>query len=239
MEIHGIRIDWMKFSDIIDLINNNKTEKKGSFLATLDVLGLDLTTRNKDYFEALKQASMVFLDGAGVILIAKIMKKLPPPRFPGADLFLKLCSMASKNNFRIFLYGSKPEVLIRLERELRKKFPEIIICGTLDGYSVSAEDAPAIIKNCNPDILFVALGIPHQECFINKEILPINIPLSMGVGGSFDVHSGTLKRAPRFLQKLGLEWLFRLIQQPKRVFKIIRIPIFLIKTYISEYFRQD
>ena len=146
----------------------------------------------------------------------------------------KICEESIKHSARIFLYGSKPGIADDAATELKKLYKKINIVGTCDGYcdeSIAYEK----IKNSNPDIVFVALGSPKQEEFIlnNKHKLK-NVKIFMPVGGSFDVISKSLKRAPNWIIKINLEWLYRLIKQPMRFFRQIKLVKFIFLVIIEK-----
>lgn len=139
----------------------------------------------------------------------------------------EICMTSVNYNSKIFLYGAKPEVAEDTKKQLEKKYIGINIVGVCDGY-ISEEEAIENIKKVNPDILFIGLGSPKQEEFIvnNKSKLK-SVKILMPVGGSFDVISNNLKRAPKWIIKINLEWLYRLIKQPKRIFRQVKLLKFI------------
>src|SRR5699024_3949817 len=151
----------------------------------------------------------------------------------GIDTFLTLCEMASSHNKSIFLYGAKPGVAENAKGELEKMFPNLQVAGTLNGYEKDQKFVMETITEANPDILFVALGSPNQEYWIVENMENLNVNIFQGVGGSFDVISGKVKRAPKFFQRIGCEWLYRLLLEPSRIRRQLKLPMFLWKVLLN------
>ncbi len=166
-------------------------------------------------------------DGIGIIIASKIKHKKIKERITGIDLMNLICKESVKYDSRIFLYGSKSDISYKAKKELEKLYPNIKIVGTCNGFEAENEVVQKINES-NANILFIGLGNPKQEEFIinNKNSLN-NIKLFMPVGGSFDVISKTLKRAPHWMIKANLEWLYRLFQEPKRFFRQINLIKFI------------
>lgn len=167
-------------------------------------------------------------DGIGIILASKIKKGNIKERITGIDFMEEICKESIKNSGKIFLYGAKKDVVQKAEEKLKKKYPGLVISGTCDGYCES-ELAIKKINDSDANILFVALGSPKQEMFIveNRKRLT-RIKILMPVGGSFDVISNSIKRAPNWMIKLNLEWLYRLIKQPWRIFRQLKLIKFIL-----------
>lgn len=171
-------------------------------------------------------------DGIGVILASKLKGGKIKKRISGIDLAEKLLLIAEKKGYRVFLLGAKDGVAKKAKDELKKRYPKLNICGTHHGYfgKTSAENKRVIdlINESTPDLLFVCLGSPYQEEWIEKNKKELHtVKLFMGLGGSLDVWSGNVKRAPTLLQALGLEWLYRTVKEPKRARIFLDIPRFL------------
>ena len=166
-------------------------------------------------------------DGIGIVYASKIKKGNIKTRITGIDFMEKICQESIKHSAKIFLYGSKPGVADKAATELENKFQGIKIVGTCDGYC-DEEIAFNEIKHSNADIVFVALGSPKQETFIvNNRSKLKNVKIFMPVGGSFDVISKNIKRAPNWIIKLNLEWLYRMLKQPTRLFRQLKIIKFI------------
>lgn len=239
LHLLGIPLTSATARDLADRARAARRAGRGEYCATLDLLGLERQLDDPGYRASLLSASAVLLDGAGLLLAAKLLGRAAPPRSPGADLFRALAALAADEGLRLFLYGARPAVLARLERRLRADHPRIVICGRLDGYGATTADAEAAIRRARPDLLFVALGAPRQEKFLHALPADLGHALALGVGGSFDVRAGALRRAPAALQRLGLEWLFRLMQEPFRFARIARLPFALARVLARARMHSD
>jgi N-acetylglucosaminyldiphosphoundecaprenol N-acetyl-beta-D-mannosaminyltransferase len=164
---------------------------------------------------------LVTADGQAVVWASRLLGDPVPARVTGIDLMEQLLVLADRRGYRIFLLGARPEVLAAATARIRARYPGVDIAGRRDGY-FSESDEPGIvaeIREARPDLLFVALPSPRKEYFLAKWATGLDVPFSMGVGGAFDVLAGRTRRAPRPLQRLGLEWAFRLAQEPGRLWR--------------------
>lgn len=190
--------------------------------------------KNKEFVENMNNQKFQIPDGIGIVYASKINKGNIKNRIAGIDLMAEICERSIKDKSKIFLYGAKPEIANKAKKELEKKYLGIDIVGVCDGY-ISEQDAVIQINKAKPDILFVGTGSPRQENFIfeNKDKLD-SVKIFMPVGGSFDVISNTLKRAPSWIIKMNLEWLYRLIKQPQRIFRQLKLIKFIICVLIHK-----
>lgn len=179
--------------------------------------------KNNEFVQSLNNEKYQIPDGIGIVYASKINKGNIKQRIAGIDLLNDICKKSIEYKSKVFLYGAKPEIAEKAKEELEKKYRGINIAGVCNGY-ISEEQAIQEINKCKPDILFIGIGSPKQEKFIleNKEILD-SVKIFMPVGGSFDVLSNTLKRAPKWVIRMNLEWLYRLIKQPKRFFRQLKL----------------
>jgi N-acetylglucosaminyldiphosphoundecaprenol N-acetyl-beta-D-mannosaminyltransferase len=184
----------------------------------------------------LDSAHIRICDGAGVSLAAMVLHRRRLPRCTGIDLFLSLVRYAAQEGWRVFLLGSSPEVNHAACRALMDQFPSLKIVGRQHGYF---EDSTAVVENINDsraDLLFVGMGSPRQEFWIGEQMPILKTPFCMGVGGSFDIVSGAVRRAPAPFRKTGTEWLYRLLAQPSRLRRQVALPLFalqIVKSMIS------
>ena len=176
-------------------------------------------------------------DGIGVIKAAKILGVPMKERVPGVELGEKMIEYSAKNGKRVYFLGGKPGVASLAAEKMSEKYPGLNVVGTGDGYfKKEGEESDAVvgkILESGAELLFVCLGVPVQEkwIFANKTRLSESVKVCMALGGSLDVYSGTVKRAPAFFCKTGLEWFYRLIKQPSRIGRMMKLPKFLIGTY--------
>jgi N-acetylglucosaminyldiphosphoundecaprenol N-acetyl-beta-D-mannosaminyltransferase len=177
--------------------------------------------------DVLAQASLVLPDGIGVVYGSKILGRALTGKVAGTDFAEMLIAGLSKMGGSVFLLGSKPGVAEAAAGNLKKKYAGIIIAGTADGYF--DDDGPVIarINAAKPDFLMVCLGAPKQERWMASNMEKLNVGLMAGLGGSLDAFAGTVPRAPLSWQKHHLEWLYRLIRQPRRITRMTKLPLFL------------
>lgn len=195
--------------------------------------------RNKALLDTVNSADLILPDGVGIIYASKILKTRHINRIPGIDFASAVLDRAAADGLRIFLLGAKPGVSEKAAENLENKFKGLIVCGTCDGYFKNQDDVVQKINGSNADIVFVCLGFPKQEQFMKENRNIIDAPMMIGLGGSLDVFAGNVKRAPKIFIKLGLEWLYRLLTQPSRFFRMLRLPLFLIDIFHDKIFKKD
>jgi N-acetylglucosaminyldiphosphoundecaprenol N-acetyl-beta-D-mannosaminyltransferase len=170
---------------------------------------------------AVENSAIVNADGQGVVLAARLLGTRLPERVAGIDLMDALMARAAQRGWRVFILGARDEVLERASAVLAERHPGLILAGTRNGYFKPEETAGVCeqIRAARTDVLFVAMGTPHKELFLAEHGPSLGVPLVMGVGGAIDVVAGVTRRAPVLWQRLGLEWLYRMLQEPRRMFR--------------------
>ncbi len=184
--------------------------------------------RDEKFLSVLNTADMVTPDGIGVVYASRILKDPIAERVGGFDLSVRLIETVSDGSYSLYFFGGKPGVAEQAKAKLREKYPKLRVVGCSDGY-FDAEKEKEIIRDIQekkPDILFVCLGAPKQEEWILKHKNELGARVLMGIGGSLDVYAGVAERAPVGFQKLGLEWLYRLLKQPSRIGRMMDLPKF-------------
>ena len=234
-KILSVNICASSEKDILFTVNKRLSKVRQTIIFTPNPQILLRAQRSTSYQKILNSATINLPDGVGIVLASKMRKGKIKSRIGGIDFATKILSIAEKRGYKVFLLGAKPNVANKAKRTLKNDFPSLQICGTHHGYfQKSGKENQAVIKkiaSASPDIIFVCFGSPEQEIWIakNKNKLP-QIKLFIGLGGSLDVFSGNVKRAPKFIQALGVEWLYRTIKDPKRARIFLDIPIFLFKS---------
>jgi N-acetylglucosaminyldiphosphoundecaprenol N-acetyl-beta-D-mannosaminyltransferase len=165
------------------------------------------------------RSQIVSADGQAVVWASRILGDPLPERVAGIDLMYALLALAQRNAYGVYFLGSRPEVLEAAIAQLTQRFPGLRIKGYRDGYFAENQTETIIeeIRRTAPDILFVAMSSPRKEHFLDRGAERLGVPFAMGVGGSLDIVAGSVKRAPLWLQRAGLEWLFRFAQEPRRL----------------------
>lgn len=225
-EILGVKIDQINFSEALDLINSWIKEDSQRMVATVNPEFLVEADKNADFKKVLNSAALATCDGFGIVVAARLLKGIKLSRVTGADL---TPALIENNNLKIFLLGSSQQTIA----VLNKKFAHANIVGSSSGghldddYQLEKNDRVLEqIKTSGANLLLVAFGQVKQEFWIkNNLVLLPNIKVAIGVGGTFDFLAGRLKRAPKLVRRLGLEWLYRLIKEPKRWCRIYNATI--------------
>ncbi len=238
MQILGIKIDNINTEDAIQKIGDWLNKEEQNYIATPNPEIILAAQKDEEFKKILNSASLSVPDGIGLVLWSRMLGKPLKERVSGVDIMLEICKKYGREN-KIFLIGAKEGIAKIAAQNIKKSINNINIVGT------ESDEKNVIdkINNFVANIVFVALGAPKQEKWIynNKEKMP-NVKVFMGVGGAFDMIAGTKPRAPRILRYLGLEWLWRLIIEPKRIKRIWNATVvfsyFMLKEKINHLFFQ-
>ena len=171
--------------------------------------------------EIVSRCAIVSADGQAVVWAARLLGEPLPERVAGIDLMERLLELAEDRSYRVFFLGARQEVLDEAVRRIAERHPRLEVAGARNGYFDESEspDVSAEIRAARPDILFVAMSSPRKEYWLGKHVEEIGVAFAMGVGGALDVVAGVTRRAPAWMQRAGLEWLFRLLQEPRRMWR--------------------
>ena len=234
--ILGVRVCALTREKTLKLIERRLLSGKRTAIFTPNLEMLSSASRDQSLLSLLNSSDINIPDGIGIYLASRLCFSRLPERSTGIGTAEQILKIAEKQNLRVFLLGGKKGVAKKAALSLKKRYPRLIICGTHHGYfdkDKDCRDNDSVIRSINDakaDILFVCFGFPLQERWIAENLpsLP-SVRLSMGLGGSLDVWSGNIRRAPLLVQKAGLEWLWRTVLEPKRARIFLDIPRFLIK----------
>ncbi|WP_442596793.1 WecB/TagA/CpsF family glycosyltransferase [Neobacillus sp. D3-1R] len=232
--ILGVDVCTDNYDSLIAKLLKKIDNREKAFIVAINPEKIMKAEEDEGLRNLLNSADFQIPDGIGVILASKLKGGQIRERVTGIDMMLKLCEAAAKHGKKVFLYGGKPGRADQAKAKLEEMYPGIQIVGTVDGYQKDEQLVHQTINESQADIIFVAMGSPRQENWIiaNKEQLHPSV--YQGVGGSFDVISGNLERAPESFQKLGLEWFYRLLKEPWRIKRQAALPKFLIKAVTSK-----
>lgn len=232
VQLMDVTITPMTMQETVARIEEFIHSRQPHIVVTSDASAIVKAQEDEELHRIINTADLVTPDGIGVIWGARLLDLPIYERVPGVDLVAELCRVAAQRGYRIFLLGAAPGIAERAASNLQARYPGLTVAGTHHGY-FSAEEEPRIvemIRAAQPDILFVALGIPKQEKWIRRHIATLQVPVCIGVGGSFDVYSGRLKRAPLWVQRIGMEWFYRALIEPKRFIRLLILPKFMWMT---------
>lgn len=230
-QILGIQVDNYTYGAWLDQIGTwiSQSPERLHHICTVNPEFIMIAQQNEAFFRVLNGADACVADGTGILLAAKWLGIPITTRITGSDGIYKIAEQAAKSGWRIYLLGAASGIAEQTAAILQNRYPMLQIAGTYAG-SPHPDDAPAIIERINQthaDIVLVAYGAPQQDLWIDEHKQKLKVKVAMGVGGAFDYVAGIVPRAPQWMRRLGLEWLYRLIKQPWRWRRMLRLPTFI------------
>ncbi len=226
-----VLIDVVTMEEAVRTVEQFIIEKNTHMVVTPNAEIVMMAQEDKELAEIIKNADLVVPDGAGVVWAANYNGDPMPERVAGYDLVQNLLARASSKKYRIYMLGGAPGVVDKAKEIAEARYPGVQIVGTRHGFFSTKDEVEIInnIKSSCPDILLVALGVPRQEKWLAKYLKQIEAPVGIGVGGTFDVMAGVVKRAPLWMQQAKLEWFYRLVSEPKRAIRMLALPRFVMQ----------
>jgi len=212
-----------------------------NLIATANAEMIETAQSDPELAAALQFANLVVPDGAGVVWAARYVGQPVPERVAGYDLVQELIKVAGEKQYRIFWFGSAQGIADAASEKAKNSAAGLVVAGTRDGYFSSDQESNVVeqIRATAPDILLVALGAPRQEKWLHRHLSALNVPVCIGVGGTFDVMAGRVQRAPLWMQQAGLEWFYRLAMQPSRFIRMLALPRFVFRVVKAGKHRDD
>lgn len=233
IEVVGINIDNVTLEEAAEGLLQFLQQDRCSMVFTPNSEMLIEAVKERDFGEVLQSGHLVIPDGIGVVIASRFYGTPLKERVTGIDLMMKLMEAADQQGKAVYLLGGKEGVADEAAIRLKEKYSGLIISGTRNGY-FGVEEEEEIVEEINrsgADILLAALGAPKQEKFIYQHRDKLKVRIAMGVGGSIDILAGRAKRAPEFFRKAGMEWFYRLIKEPWRAKRMMRLPKFIILAF--------
>jgi len=233
--ILNINFNFIDYESVLAQICEWKKLSRNEFVTITNPHSVLLCHHDEKMMQAARKAALALPDGTGIIWSANILGYKHKGRITGPNLMLKICDWGRKEGLRHFFYGGTEDVTKKLVDNLNKQFPGLDVAGTYCPpftQCITAEDEAIIdlINTAKPDIVWVGLGAPKQEKWMAEHLGKIDATAMIGIGAAFDFHSGNITWAPKIVRKLGIEWIWRLVQNPKRMWRRnIDSPVFLIK----------
>ncbi len=217
--LYGLPVDAMTMTDVLNTCQTSIDTRKRTLIGVVNAAKIVKLHQDDLLRDSLLECDIVVADGQSVVWASKLLRRPLPERVAGIDLFENLLQIASDQSRSVFLVGAKPEVLAKLVEHIHDQYPGVRIAGARDGYYPESESAQLAdeIAASGADMLFLGMTSPKKEIFLGRYGERLGVPVLHGVGGSFDVLAGITKRAPLRWQRLGLEWLYRLLQEPRRL----------------------
>ena len=228
IDVLGVEFDNLSMDEAVGRAWDLMRERRAAYVVTPNPEIVMVCREDPEARAAVAGAALTIPDGIGVIYGAKIQKTPLKEKVPGIDFTCRLFERMAAEGKRVFLFGSKPGVAEKARDNLAERYPGLEFVGVNDGYF--KDDGPVVekINAAAPDLVLVCLGAPKQEKWMHVNAPRLDVGLMIGAGGSLDVFAGTVERAPEKWQKAGLEWLYRLTKEPKRIGRMMKLPQFLL-----------
>jgi N-acetylglucosaminyldiphosphoundecaprenol N-acetyl-beta-D-mannosaminyltransferase len=218
-DLFGVEIDALDMDQTVDRImtlidQNVNVQHVALNAAKVVMLSKDATLR-----AVIRACPVVNADGQSVVVASRLLRQPLPERVAGIDLFAELVKRSAENGRSVYFLGARDDVLEEMMSRFRTQYPTLRVAGSRNGYW--SDDAEVIqqVRAAQPDLLFLAIPSPRKEFWLAEHLPALGVPFAMGVGGSFDVLAGKVKRAPKWIQRIGCEWVYRLVQEPRRMWK--------------------
>ena len=219
--LFGIPLHAVRMEDVLARADNAIARRTRLLVGVVNAAKVVNMHRDPALRQAVLTADMILADGASIVIAARVLGQSLPERVTGIDLMTRLLQRGHERGYRVFCLGATDEVLDQVAGRIAADYPNLRLVGRRNGYYTPAEEAAVAdeIAAAQPDMLFVAMTSPKKELFLARWSAALNVPVCHGVGGAFDVLAGKVKRAPAAWQALGLEWLYRVLQEPGRLWK--------------------
>ena len=221
IELMGCSIDNLTMNETLDRVERFIDSGRPHQHVVVNVDKLVKAQSNPELRQIINECALINADGMPVVWASRLLGKSLKERVTGVDLFEALMERAAQKKWRVYLLGARQEITSTVKTRYESKYPGLTIVGWRDGYWAPHEDASvaATIGSAGVDILFVAISSPKKEQFLARYQAEMKVPFAMGVGGTFDVAAGKIRRAPKWMQAAGMEWFFRFLQEPRRMFR--------------------
>jgi len=236
VDLLGISIDALDMEETVNRVAEFIRTGQPHRVITINPEFLYRAHYDRELRDLVKRADLVTPDGVGIVWACRLAGNPVPERVTGIDLMLRLAARAASEGWRVFFLGGAPGVAREAAERLRMKHPGLQIAGVYHGYFKTDEEekVAVLVRETRPDLLFIAMGAPKQEWWMDRNLEKTGAAVALGVGGSFDVVTGRVRRAPRWVRRLHLEWLFRLLNEPSRWRRQLVLPLFAWRV-IREY----
>lgn len=228
ISVYGVSYNNVTLDEVAALTEELLAEEKNHMVITPNAEIAYMAAKDSSLKKIINSADIVVADGIGVVYAARIYGTPVRAKVPGVELGERVLANAAKSGKGVFFLGAKPGVAELAASKITEKYPGINFVGILDGYFKDDDEVIKSINESGAEILFVCLGAPKQERWMAENRDKLNVRLMLGLGGSLDSYAGTVKRAPDIFIKLGLEWFYRLIKEPKRFRRMLALPKYMI-----------
>ena len=218
-ELFGVEVDALTMGETVDRIMHLIDAGEQVQHVVLNAAKVVMMDKDPALRDVIRACPVVNADGQSVVVASRLLRRPLPERVAGIDLFVELVARSAVNGRSVYFLGARDEVLDTMIARFRREYPALRIAGHRNGYWDDDREVIELVRNAQPDLLFLAIPSPRKEFWLGKHLAAMEVPFAMGVGGSFDVVAGKVKRAPRWVQRVGCEWVYRLVQEPRRMWK--------------------
>ena len=226
-EVLGVGFDDVTMAQAVESALRLIDERNGGYVVTPNAEIAWICRKDPAVGELVANAELVLADGVGITLGARILRRPLQARVPGSDFIVQLFEQMAKRRQSVFLYGAKPGIAEAAGERIMEQFSGLCVVGTVDGYGDGTQVVEAV-QATKPDLLLVCLGAPKQEQWMAAQQGTLDVGLMAGLGGMLDVFAGVVERAPERWRKWGFEWLYRLLKEPRRAKRMLKLPLFLV-----------
>lgn len=217
--LYGVDVDALTMGQTLERIDALVDAGKPVQHVVLNAAKVVAMTKDPNLRRVIGACPIINADGASVVLASRLLRRPLPERVAGIDLFLELVGRCAANGRSIYLLGATDEVLDEVIRRFTEQYPNLVIAGHRNGYWDDDDEVIDGVRASGADLLFLAIPSPRKEFWLGKNMDRLGVPFAMGVGGSFDVVAGHVRRAPVWVQRIGCEWVYRVVQEPRRMWK--------------------
>lgn len=241
-EILGCRVHDVDMDTLLNAVHGFVNNQITHHIVTADATAIVIAQSDPEFMDIVNTADIVSPDGISIVLGSRFSRKRIRVRVSGVDISMNVLEMAARENFSVFFFGAAPGVAEMAAEKMIQQYPGLVVAGMRNGFFDDATDSDAIveqIRSSGAKVLFVALGIPKQEKWIRHNIEKLGVGVAIGVGGTLDVMSGKVKRAPAWYQRHGLEWLYRLSKDRRKIAKVVLLPKFVFMVICERFFGRS
>lgn len=217
--LYGTELDSLTFGETVDRAFELADARGPVQHVVLNAAKVVQMDRDERLRQIIAGCELVNADGQSVVWASRLLGQPLPERVAGIDLFNAIVDRAARTGHRLYFLGATEEVLATMVDRLRQQHPGLVIAGHHDGYWIDDDEVVEAVRAAHPDFLFLAIPSPRKEFWLHEHRDRLGVPFAMGVGGTFDVVAGKTRRAPRWMQRIGCEWIYRLVQEPGRMWK--------------------
>ena len=217
--LYGVDVDALTMDETVDRIMELLSGPDPVQHVVLNASKVVAMSKDPALKDVISTCAVINADGMSVVVASRLLRHPLPERVAGIDLFERLVARAAADGRSVYFLGARDEVLEELVARFRARYPLLRIAGWRNGYWTDDAEVVRAVRDANPDLLFLAIPSPRKEFWLAEHLPALGVPFAMGVGGSFDVLAGKIKRAPAWVQRLGCEWVYRLAQEPRRMWK--------------------